>query len=184
MYTRSDCHETSEVLRQIVRLHALLKTRPCLALKEFKMYDGTTRSFHNFVSYAEEIKRGRKLSNFIPQLANQLSATLKDYPQLCTMFFKYAGIWNINAIDIPAEEDAKEILGAAIYLRASYFDHACGPTAFFRFLGQSHELEVRAIHQIESNDAPRVCYLKSYLRKEERVASQVTIGYRIYMESL
>jgi len=156
-------------MRQALRVYAVLHSNHPLADEPCTTFDGKIRTFQTMESHADKIRENKKLVSFLNKLAEKLSTTDEESNSLCEKFCEYAGIWKTNAIDMPVEEGSKKILGSAIYIRGSYFNHSCRPTAIFQFTGQGQELEVRAIDDISTSDKASVSYLKPFIEKEERL---------------
>jgi len=121
------------------------------------LYDESKRSTKNLLSHTEQLKNDTQVIDDLEKMAKVLSPGA-DIKELVQELVRLAGVWNTNAIALP-DETGKHMIGSGIFVKSSYFDHSCRPTAIFHFLGDNQEMEVRAIAHIPKSVRPKVNYL-------------------------
>ena len=154
---------------RILRLFFLLRAKPKLSQKQYKIYDGTSRCFENLLSHHKHVKED---SEFV-RLCNEIVGNLKketickndEANELMEHLLTLSGIFKTNAFCI-YNEDKTERLGAGVYIETSVFDHSCKPTAFFVECGT--QMQIRAIGPIRVNETPLISYILAHNDRETR----------------
>lgn len=146
----------------LLRVYLTLRMRPALCDQEFRMPDGSSRSFKNLMTHMNELLEDemrmrcfhstvRLFKPLVPDLDVEL--LLVFYAKICINSFSILNL-SLNAI------------GSGMYIEASVFNHSCRPNATTIWNGR--RLEVRAIREIPAGKEITTNYVDIKKNRSER----------------
>jgi hypothetical protein len=119
---------------QILRTVAFLHLNPQKAALGKEMYDGSKKSFNDLMSnqkYFEEKETFLELFAMLVQKIGEDEGGFKVAKEVDVQYLtKIFGIWQTNAFEITDDSMLQTpVIGSAIYVETSFFDHSCRPNA-------------------------------------------------------
>ncbi|XP_037025591.1 N-lysine methyltransferase SMYD2-like [Bradysia coprophila] len=153
---------------KIIRIVSFLKLHKEKSAKKYQLVDGTSRCFNDLKDHYD----GMEADELLKKTATSLASTLADSALFSPLECSYENIlhmysvWKTNAFGVSNEDDTK-IIGSALYILSSSFDHSCRPNAI-RVVDDSCRMQIRCIEAIPVGEAPKITYLAGIRNRVDR----------------
>ncbi|KAG4065336.1 hypothetical protein HA402_012778 [Bradysia odoriphaga] len=153
---------------KMIRLVSFLKLHKDEATKKYQLVDGSSRCFNDLKDHYD----GIEADALVKKIATLLASTLTDSGLFSPLECSYEnilhlyGVWKTNAFGVSNENDT-QIIGSALYILSSSFDHSCRPNAI-RVVDDFCRMQIRCIEAIPVGQAPKITYLAGIRNRADR----------------